>query len=159
MLPAAVTTTPETTFEELMSVLLESRQATAAVLDDQQRLVGLVGIHDVLRKVVPLYVNLDRKLMEVMHEGYFEERVARLRNTRVRDFMVQAIDSVSPEDTLIKAVGIIVEKHRKTLPVIDDGRFVGMITRRTILEHVIPPLIGTSQSAKPPSETATEDEL
>ncbi|MDY7092129.1 MAG: CBS domain-containing protein [Acidobacteriota bacterium] len=140
MLEQPVTTHPDQTFDELLQNLVGSRQATAAVLDDDGKLVGLVGIHDVLRKIVPLYVDLDHKLMEVMHEGYFEERLARLKDTRVRDFMSTELDTVTPDDTLIKAVVIIVENRRKTLPVIEDGKFLGMITRRSILEKVVPSL-------------------
>lgn len=140
MLEQPVTTHPEETFGELLAKLVGSRQATAAVLDGDGRLVGLVGIHDVLRKIVPLYVDLDTKLMEVMHESYFEERIARLAHTHVSDFMTTDLDTVSPDDSLIKAVVIIVENRRKTLPVLEDGKFLGMITRRSILEKVVPDL-------------------
>ena len=141
MLPEPVTTHPDETFGELLSRLVVSRQATAAVLEKDGKLVGLVGIHDVLRKIVPIYVELDTKLMEVMHENYLEERLKRLRGTRVRDFMTTELDTVSPDDTLIKAVVIIVEHRRKTLPVVQDGKFLGMVTRRSILEKVAPSLL------------------
>ena len=61
--------------------------------------------------------------------------------TRVRDFMTTELDTVSPDDTLIKAVVIIVEHRRKTLPVVQDGKFLGMVTRRSILEKVAPSLL------------------
>ncbi|MCH9647556.1 MAG: CBS domain-containing protein [Deltaproteobacteria bacterium] len=141
MLESPVTTTPEETFPELLNRLLGSRQATAAVLDPEGRLVGLVGIHDVLRKIVPHYVDIDFKLMEVMHENYLVERMAGLKDTRVADFMTRKLDTVAPDDTLIKAAGIIVERCRKTLPVIEDGKFLGMVTRRSILETVGPTLL------------------
>lgn len=142
MLETAVTTTPDETFESLLEKLLCSRQATAAVLEEGGRLVGLVGIHDVLRRIVPVYVDLDHKLMELMHEDYFVERFDGLRHTRVRDLMSTKLDTVAPDDTLIKAVAIIVENNRKTLPVIENGRFIGMITRRSILERVGPSMLG-----------------
>lgn len=141
MLEHPVTTHPEETFGELLSRLVVSRQATAAVLDDRGKLLGLVGIHDILRKIVPVYVDLDTKLMEVMHENYLEERMSRLKDTRVRDFMTTELDTVSPDDTLIKAVVIIVEHRRKTLPVVQEGKFLGMVTRRSILEKVAPNLL------------------
>lgn len=144
MLDHPLTTTPEETFGSLLERMLPCRQATAAVLDAGGRLVGLVGVHDVLRKIVPLYVDLDSRLMEVMHESYFEERLAHLKDTKVTDFMtpVSAVDSVAPDDTLMKAVVIIVENRRKTLPVLDHGKYVGMITRRSILDKIGQLLLG-----------------
>ncbi len=147
LLEAPLTVHPDEPFESLLHRLLEFRQATAAVLDDEGSLVGIVGIHDILRKIVPLYVDLDQKLMEVMHEGYFEERLGRLQGLSARDFMTSPVDTVSPDDTLIKTVGLIVENRRKTLPVLDDGRFVGMITRRSILETVTSSLRGEDSGA------------
>ena len=146
MLESPVTTTPRETFEELLKRLLGSRQATAAVLEQDGTLVGLVGIHDVLRKIVPVYVDMDKKLMELMHEDYFVEHFDQLRNTHVEDFMSRDIDTVAPDDTLIKAVAIIVEHRRKTLPVLEAGKFVGMITRRSILEFVGPPMLGHGEA-------------
>lgn len=137
MLDDPVTTTPDEKFLEFLRRVVESRQATAAVLDEQQRLLGLVGIHDVLEHIVPHYVRLDRKLSEVMHDGYFEEHLARSKDLKVSELMTTQIDTVAPDDTLIKAASILVTKKRKTLPVIENGRFVGVLTRRSLLEHVV----------------------
>lgn len=137
LLSEPITTTPDETFESLIGRLATSRQATAAVLDPDGKLLGLIGIHDILRKIVPHYLDLDSALMEVMPSNYFEEHLDRLRGMRVEQFMCTKIDSVTPEDTLIKAVVLVVEKRRKTLPVLDHGRFVGMITRRSILEFIV----------------------
>ena len=136
-----MTTTPEETFRSLLPRQLASRQATAAVLDPEGRLVGVVGIHDILRKIVPLHVDLDRRLMDMLHEGYAEERLERLKDTCVADFMTRRLDTVAPDDFITKAVAIIVKRRRKTLPVVRDGKFLGMITRRSILERLGPALL------------------
>ncbi len=136
LLPNPVITSPEEIFKNLVTRLTDRQHATAAVVDGE-KVVGLVGIHDILRKIVPHYIDLDTKLMEVMHDGYFEERLARLREIRVRDFMDKDFDCVEPDDALIKAVALIVESGRNTLPVVENGRFVGIVTRRHILEQVV----------------------
>ena len=136
MIPNAMTCSPDDSFPELLQRLLDSQQGAAAVLDTEGNLVGMVGFHHVLRKVVPVYIALDKKLMEVMHEGYLEERLERLRDRKVRDFMIDDKDTVGPEDALIKAAVMLVQLGRKTLAVVDGKKFLGMITRRSILEKV-----------------------
>ncbi|MEM8961864.1 MAG: CBS domain-containing protein, partial [Acidobacteriota bacterium] len=60
------------------------------------------------------------------------------RDLAVGDFMATTIDTVSLDDTLIKVAALCVERRRKTVPVVDaENRFVGMITRRALLEHVV----------------------
>ncbi len=137
MVPDPTTTRPEVSFERLLAGLVSQSKSKAAVLDGEGRLVGVVGIHDILKKIVPHYVGLDAKLMEVMHAGYFGERLVRLQGMTVGDLMSTEIDSVAPDDPLIKAVSMMVERRRKALPVVDDDRrFVGLVTRRSILLRV-----------------------
>jgi CBS-domain-containing membrane protein len=137
MVPNPTTTRPEVPFKRLLAGLVRSGKSKAAVLDGAGRLVGLIGVHDILKKIVPHYVGLDAKLMEVMHAGYFGERLLRLEGMTVADLMSTEIDSVAPDDPLIKAVSVMVERRRKALPVIDaDGRFLGLVTRRSILARV-----------------------
>ena len=138
MLPNPVTTQKDESFVSLLRRVVNERQATAAVLDDGGRLLGVVGIHDILRRIVPHYLDLDLKLMEVLHASYFEERLLKFEDLPVGDMMSTDLDTVAPDDTLIKAASLIVERRRKTLPVIDaEGRFIGMLTRRSLLEHVV----------------------
>ncbi len=139
MLEHALTTTPDETLESLMPRLLASRQATSAVLDENGGLIGLVGIHDILGLLIPTYVDMQQKLLAIMHSSYAEEHAPLLKKTRVRDMMVTELDVVAPSDTLIFAIGLIVQNHRKTLPVVEEGKFLGMITRRTLLERIFTP--------------------
>jgi CBS-domain-containing membrane protein len=120
LLPEPVTTTPDEPFSTFVDRVIDSRQATAAVLDADGRLVGLVGM-----------------LMEVLHDDYLEERLVRIGDLKVGDLMSVQMDTVELDDSLIKAAAIIVERGRKTLPVVENDRFVGMITRRSLLEHVV----------------------
>ncbi len=141
LLDDPLTTYPDEALGTLLPRVLASRQATAAVLGPERELLGLVGVHDLLKKFVPLYLDLDLKLADVVHADYLEERAPRIRKVLVRDLMSTKIDAVAPDDSLIKVVGLIVEHRRKTLPVLEEGRFVGMITRRTVLNHLAPLLL------------------
>ncbi|MBZ0111276.1 MAG: CBS domain-containing protein [Thermoanaerobaculia bacterium] len=136
-----LTARPDESLGDFLPRVMASRQATAAVLGDEGQLLGLVGVHDLLRKIVPVYLDLDFKLADVVHPGYLEERAPRLRRVLVKDLMTTKVDSVSLGDNLMRVVGLIVEKQRKTLPVLENGKFVGMVTRRTILDKLAPLII------------------
>ncbi len=121
---------------DLINTILDSEQDMAPVVKDG-KLEGLVSIHDILGKVVPNYVRMDEKLMDVMHEGYFEERFRKIAHLTARDLMVRNPDLVRPDDAVIRAVAKFVSHNRKTLPVVEhDGRFVGLITRKSVLRRL-----------------------
>ena len=131
-----LTISPDATIFQLIETILETKHTTAAVLDDQGRLLGMVGAHDIFRKIVPKYLKTGHNLMDVFHDGYYEEKFALFKETPVSSIMSTKLDSVHPDDAIIKAATLIVEKRRKTLPVIEsNGAFVGLITRRSVLKR------------------------
>lgn len=137
MVPDPLEITEDTGIWEMVDRLLENGQGALPVIDARRKLIGIVSIHDILARVVPNYVHMDTKLMEVMHEGYFEERMSARGGLTARDLMNRTMDTVRPEEPVIRAVAIFVEQRRKALPVVDrDGHFVGLITRTSVLKRL-----------------------
>ena len=131
-----LTIAPDATVIKLIEAILNTKHTTAAVLAADGRLLGMVGAHDIFRKIVPEYLQAGRNLMDVFHDGYYEEKFAIFKETPVSKIMSTNLDFVHPDDSIIKAVTLIVEKRRKTIPVIEsDGSFVGLITRRSALRR------------------------
>lgn len=127
---------PDAKLREIMDEIIGGDQAGVAVIDAGGKLLGLVGTHDILRMIVPNYVDRDEALAKLMHEGYFEERFKKLAGVTAADVMSTELDVVAPRDTIIRAASLFVEHQRKVLPVVEDDRFVGMITRRSLLESI-----------------------
>jgi CBS domain-containing protein len=126
-----------TSVYDLVAKILGTNQTTAAVLDESGELIGIVGAHDVLRKMVPAYLDRGGHLMDLIHDTYFEEKFSQFQGMTVEAIMVQQVDSLDPDDSLIKAAAMFVEKRRKSIPVLDkQGVYLGMVTRRSILSKV-----------------------
>ncbi|MFO1077740.1 MAG: CBS domain-containing protein [Planctomycetota bacterium] len=123
---------PSTTLLELITAVLGSNQTTASVVDGG-RLVGMVSVEDVFRRLLPHYVGMTDSLVHALHESYFEEVFARFQHTTVDTVMTREIDAIAPDEPLMQAVARFVQKARKTLPVIENGRFIGVVTRRSVL--------------------------
>jgi predicted transcriptional regulator len=135
MVPPSLVVQPTTTLAEYVGMVMSSNMTTAVVVDDD-RLVGMVSMADVFRRILPAYVAMDERLVAVIHATYFEEAFAKLERTAVSEIMATAIDSLRPQDTVLRAVELFVRKKRKTLPVLDGERLVGVLTRRRVLELV-----------------------
>lgn len=136
MLPNPLVVKPETSVYDFCKTVLNSNQTTATVVDDGGQICGIVSVHDVFDKIVPPYIDTDSKLAEVIHEEYFEEKFAEFERMNVADIMVTKVETLHPDDSVIAAVAMLFHHKHKSIPVIENGKFVGTVTRRSVLSHV-----------------------
>jgi CBS domain-containing protein len=136
LLPNPLIVSPETTVLEFCHNVLDSNQTSAAVIDETHELCGMISLTHVFRKILPHYVNMDSKLADVIHEGYFEERFDELQHTRVADLMERNTKTLRPDDSVMQAISLLSTAAYKTLPVVENGKFVGTVTRRSVLRQV-----------------------
>lgn len=87
-----------------------------------ERLVGIVSQRDLFRA----------SLASVMGYDYAETR-DHLKSVSIRDAMVSEVITVEPDTDIQKAGRIMLEERIGCLPVIEDGRLVGMVTETDIL--------------------------
>ena len=67
---------------------------------------------------------------------YFKDK---LKDVKVKEIMVEDVITISPNAKISKAITIMRKKNVSRLPVVEDGRVVGIITVRDIIEKVIYP--------------------
>ena len=56
----------------------------------------------------------------------------------VSEIMTQAVVTANPGDPVRKALELLEDQHIRHLPVIDDGRLVGMLSDRDLREYRLP---------------------
>jgi tRNA nucleotidyltransferase (CCA-adding enzyme) len=113
MTSPAVYTEPDVTIGEAELAMVHYNINAMPVLENG-RLVGLVT-RQVLEKAV--------------FHGLMQQTVA--------DFMNTDYASVGPEAPLVEIQTHLVERHQRILPVVDDGKVLGVITRRDLLDFML----------------------
>jgi CBS domain-containing protein len=78
-------------------------------------------------------------------QGIFTERDVMLRvvqrgrnprETQVQDVMTSPVETASEETTASEALALMLERHLRHLPILgSDGRLLGMLSIRNLLEH------------------------
>lgn len=112
-----VTVTPKSTAAEAISLLLKHEISGMPVVDDDGNLVGVVSEKDCLKPLVD--------------SQYFESP-----STRVADLMSTELTTVSPETGIMKIAGLFLDNSFRRLPVLENGRLVGQISRRDVLRAI-----------------------
>lgn len=65
-----------------------------------------------------------------------------LEKQAVREFMNTDFGVVGPGATLIEIQTHLVERHQRILPVVEEGKLLGVISRRDLLDHMLNDRIG-----------------
>ena len=113
-------------------VLMKEKRIRHLPVVDNGRLVGLVSDRD-LRKAY------FEQAMEQVHDLTAErrQRSGRVHLFALGDVMIEKIDSISSTATLAEAAHDMVAFRFGSLPVIDKGEFVGIITESDLLGVLI----------------------
>ena len=133
MVPSPLIVNPDTSVAEFVDEVLGTDQTTATVVSPDSKVLGIVSVTDVFRASVPKYVGADLHLLGALRDGYFNEKFEDLEHVPVSTVMATDVDTVSPDDDVTKAFSLFVHGNRKMLPVTEDGRFIGTVTRRSVL--------------------------
>lgn len=124
MTTAVVTVQPKTRLKRAIELLHEHQVTALPVVDGEGRLVGVLSEADVLRgALLP-----DRRTREI--PVHTEGRTTPLR---VDDVMTVHPMSVAADADLAAAASVLVDTQIKSLPVVDDDRVVGVVSRRDVI--------------------------
>jgi CBS domain-containing protein len=112
------------------------------VVDKEEKLVGIVTEGDIIKVLIPKYVAVDESLISVMDVNYFERKCRESKNLPINEIMSKVTFMVGEEDPIIKAAALMVMNKIQTIPVVRNGKVVGIVPRLTLIKHITKVLKG-----------------
>src|SRR5918999_1869460 len=137
--PDPPTVRPETPVEDVVSELRRHELPGVPVVDAEGRCVGVVTEADLVLPDdegdlhIPHYINLFGGTVFLEPLSRFEDRLRKAFASKAEDMMTRDPDTVAPDSTVQEAARIIHESGHNRLPVVEDGRLVGVVTRVDVL--------------------------
>ncbi len=137
--PNPATVAPETPVEEVVRLMREHELPGIPVVDDDGRCVGIVTEADLVLPDdqgdlhIPHYVNLFGGTVFLEPLSRFEHRLRKAFASDAADMMTRRPDTVGPDTTVRDAARLIHESGHNRLPVVEDDRLVGVVTRVDVL--------------------------
>lgn len=125
---------------EEAALVLSRIQTNAALVVDGDRFVGIVTDEDLLRALLPSYVEEADALARVLEEDSSEQLWQRLEGKTVRDLRAQGREEEPVVDggaTLVEVASVMVRAETPIVAVVEDGRVVGGITIDHLLTHLL----------------------
>jgi len=144
---------PDTTVQEIARRLIERRISAMPVVDADDNLVGMVSDGDLLRRPELGTEGLPSWASYVLDDA--EQRTAHYRKIHgleARDVMSAPVWTVEEHATLAEIAELLETRRIKRVPVVRDGRLIGLVSRANLLHG-----FATSQAHK--TVTAADREL
>lgn len=110
------TVEPDTTVFAALELMAEHNIGALVVVENDE-VVGIFSERDYARKVILLGKSS--------------------RQTAVRDIMTPDVICIAPRQTVEKCMAIMTDKHIRHLPVLDDGRLIGVISIGDVVKTII----------------------
>lgn len=108
-----VTVASDMEITQLVHLLVEQNIPGVLVVDEG-RLIGVVTERDCIDVA--------------LQAGYFDER-----GGTVAEFMTTSVETLDPDDSLMDVAERMTKAPYRRFPVVEEGRLVGLITRRDVL--------------------------
>ena len=121
--------------------LLEARQGEPVVWIEP-----LASVFDALkmmneRNVGALLVQIDEYLVGILSERDYVRKVIldthSAKNLKVSEVMTRDVVTVTRQDTVVHCVALMRKHHVRHLPVVEEGKAIGMISLRDLFLDVI----------------------
>jgi CBS domain-containing protein len=136
----APSVTVDTGVEDVVRIFKEQDVGALPVINEGGRCVGIVTEADLVIADesgdlhIPHYIELFGGLVFLPNElRHFEQRLKKAAAARVGELMSKDPATVELTTTIHEAAHIIVERGHSRLPVVEHGRYVGLVTRADVL--------------------------
>ena len=117
------------TYKEMAAKLREFRVSAFPVLDDRDKVIGVVSEADLLTKEA-----LEYSVPGVMGGILHGRERAKAAAVSAAELMTRPAVTIGPYESVTRAARLMYSRKLKRLPVVDDdGRLIGIVTRADLL--------------------------
>ncbi|MCS7239689.1 MAG: CBS domain-containing protein [Candidatus Bipolaricaulota bacterium] len=127
----------DTRVSQAIKLLENSGLSSLPVVDDEGKVVGVISERDIIRALLPEYVDMLRSPSFLPSLDRLTKKLREIGDHPIERYMVKEVISVRLEDTDLYVADLMLRKGLKQLPVVDEqGRLVGVVRRIDLLSRL-----------------------
>jgi len=119
---------PQTSVIKAIDLLLENRISGLPVVDDDLHLVGVLSEKDLLGILFEKNIDVDAP---------------------VERYMTQKVIRFDEKDNVADICEVFLKQNIRRVPIVEDGRLVGIISRRDVLRMILATVLDLKESRRP----------
>jgi len=136
-----ITALPEQDVLATAKTMIENKINGLPVVDGQGMLTGIITQSDLIAQQktmrLPSVFTILDGLVPLTSTRHFEDEIRKMSALKVEDAMTTKVVSVTPDTALSEVATIMVERKFHTLPVVDQGRLVGVLGKEDVLKTLL----------------------
>lgn len=136
MKPDVYSLPPDATVVDAMKFFVEHGISGAPVVDAEGRAVGFVSDGDIMRLLSTQSNSYMDPVVMIMQmradEETYDEKLANLMKMNIRDIGTKGVIGIDLHTTLPQVCRILSKNHLKKVPVLHEGKIIGVINRSDI---------------------------
>lgn len=135
MVRDVVSAHPDTDIADAVKLLVSNDISALPVIEQDGKLVGILSEADLMRRVeIGTLPQRPRWLESLVGASTLAEEFARAQGKRVAELMTTNVVSVSEDTSLAEIAGLFERNSIKRVPVVRDGRLVGIVSRSNLIQ-------------------------
>jgi CBS domain-containing protein len=141
MAKEVITVSPDAEVVQAAKILVEENINGVPVVDEEGKMVGILCQSDLIaqQKTIPLpslFTLLDG-FIPLTSMKKFEKDIQKIAAIKVSDAMTVDPVAVSPDTGIAEIANLMVDKNFHSIPVVDEGKLVGIIGKEDILRTIM----------------------
>lgn len=132
-----LTVRTDTAVNDVARLMSEHDISGVPVLDAQGRLAGIVTEQDIIvrngRLEMPVLLQFFDAVVPLELPGHLNNRLRHMLGTHAEDVMTRDVHTVTPDTEVEDLVALMVKHGANPVPVLEDGRLVGIVSRSDLV--------------------------
>ncbi len=137
-----ITVSPETEIIHAAKLLLQNRINGVPVTDKMGKLVGILCQSDLIAQQkklpIPPFFTFLNGLISLTSMKQIEKQAQKIAAITVAQAMTQNPVTVQPDTDIEEVAALMVDKNFHTIPVVDEGKLVGVVGKEDVLRTLMP---------------------
>lgn len=129
---------PEAPLKEVAKIFFESGESVLPVVEEGGSLAGIITIDDFILIFLPDYIDMIRSVDFIHNFGALEKTSFSVEESLfvAEDLMREDVTVLDVDDSIMKAAAALHKYGLPRIPVVSDGRLVGMISQNDICRAI-----------------------